>query len=536
MSRANLSSVTAGAFASSRLPTVLSPDPSGIPRDLVTRDRWVTWRLEPVKGAPDRLTKVPYAVGNTRRRADVTSPKAWSSLDRAHMAWQGDSSPSPLSGIGFVLCGDGVGSFDLDHAIDERDRPYPWAQEFVDRLPGAHVELSPSGRGLRGFFLGVLPPWGRKTRRRGGVIELYDNLRFMTVTGHALRPVDKLLPIQADLEALHAELFPSVGGYRGETFDTQLMGQSAAVDPEDLRLLDAMFSGRGGDRLQRIWSGDYQDYDGDESGAELALANALAFYTAKNPLRMERIIRAGPWRLKWDERRGTTTYLGLTIAKAVEDTKEVWMPGYAATYSAVMGRAQCAVGDTTMPDDRIRQLEQELDLERRLRAEDRRRDEVERKLLALAEFNLGQKQTIITVARILGAYLSQGEMSPIVDYGEITRKLACDRTTVYRNLKVFDIPGSPIRRELLKKRDRRADGTYGPKSRVRFHCSGVTNGIDVIEKLIEVGSAVGLAPGLEPVSGKTCRQPTGLSPVDDTKVLHSAHTDDASDHPSPWAA
>jgi hypothetical protein len=101
-------------------------------------------------------------------------------------------------------------------------------------------------------------------------------------------------------------------------------GPSSTVAPEDMPILERMFSGRDGDRLMRIWGGDASDYNGNDSSADMRLANALAFYCARDAARMERIARAGPYRPKWDERRGATTWLGYTIAKAIAACRETY--------------------------------------------------------------------------------------------------------------------------------------------------------------------------------------------------------------------
>lgn len=81
---------------------------------------------------------------------------------------------------GFVL-GGGFACLDLDHCLT-RERPNALAREVLERVPGAYVEVSPSGDGLH--------VWGwcgeRPGRRRGGV-EAYSAGRYITVTGRVFR-------------------------------------------------------------------------------------------------------------------------------------------------------------------------------------------------------------------------------------------------------------------------------------------------------------------------------------------------------------
>jgi len=48
-------------------------------------------------------------------------------------------------------------------------------------------EISPSGKGLRVFVQGTLPPGNRKH----GTVEVYESARFLTVTGHHVENTEK---------------------------------------------------------------------------------------------------------------------------------------------------------------------------------------------------------------------------------------------------------------------------------------------------------------------------------------------------------
>ena len=66
------------------------------------------------------------------------------------------------------------------------------------------------------------------------------------------------------------------------------------------------------------------------SEADLALCNALAFWTGKDASRMDRIFRSsGLFRPKWDEKHfaNGTTYGAATIAKAIEGTRDTFGQG-----------------------------------------------------------------------------------------------------------------------------------------------------------------------------------------------------------------
>src|SRR5690606_30489526 len=133
-----------------------------LPRELTSRRRWVRH---------DR--KVPITPDG--RPASSTDPSTWASYSDAKRSSVGD-------GLGFVL-GAGIGCLDLDDCLDERGRPNEVARRILDQVPGAYVEVSPSGRGLHVW--GTAPE--QPGRRRAGY-EVYSVGRYITVTGRVYRP------------------------------------------------------------------------------------------------------------------------------------------------------------------------------------------------------------------------------------------------------------------------------------------------------------------------------------------------------------
>jgi primase-polymerase (primpol)-like protein len=161
-------------------PTWLSVEPSNIPRDLTDTPAWVVWRAEAVAGKVGKWTKIPYRATDPSRKASSTDQSTWSSFANAYGAYQRDPS---LHGIGYVLHDEGITGVDLDDAFAEDSSLKPWAQEIVSTLAGAHWERSPSGKGVRGLCRATLPPGRRKRRIDGCSIEMYDDVRFLTITG-----------------------------------------------------------------------------------------------------------------------------------------------------------------------------------------------------------------------------------------------------------------------------------------------------------------------------------------------------------------
>jgi hypothetical protein len=153
---------------------------------LATIDRWVCWKLErrTARDGKVKETKPPYCVGG-RRKADSTDPATWATFDAC---WRSAFVDGAATGVGIVLVEsdpDHLMAADIDQCIGEDGAIAPWALEAV-RMLNSYTERSPSGCGLRVFFLGTMPDKGRKVRLGDGHVELYRAERYLTVTGDHL--------------------------------------------------------------------------------------------------------------------------------------------------------------------------------------------------------------------------------------------------------------------------------------------------------------------------------------------------------------
>lgn len=91
-------------------------------------------------------------------------------------------------------------------------------------------------------------------------------------------------------------------------------------------LLEKARNSRKGTKFAALWDGDLkhsalEHYKEDHSAADLALCNGLAFWTGRDPDRMDRLFRrSGLMRDKWDTRHSSDgrTYGQMTIERAIE--------------------------------------------------------------------------------------------------------------------------------------------------------------------------------------------------------------------------
>lgn len=137
------------------------------PESMIAEKRWVNWKYETRSG--EKPTKVPYQPNG--QHAKTNDPATWS--DHAML--------SAGQFAGFVL-GDGWFGVDLDDS-----RGTDWERDVIAHFPGAYIEVSPSGRGVKLFCHGVDPVKGRKKAMGGGAIEVYGAGRYFAVTGETVQ-------------------------------------------------------------------------------------------------------------------------------------------------------------------------------------------------------------------------------------------------------------------------------------------------------------------------------------------------------------
>jgi primase-polymerase (primpol)-like protein len=298
---------------------VVEIDVDKIPRDLRNRRAWINWRKE---RQGKRVAKPPYDP-QSGRLASSSNPTTWASFDEALAAFEN----ADYDGIGLQLGPPFVG-IDLDHCRDpETGVINDDATAIIGDL-NSYTEVSPSGRGVHILVIGILPRGGRRTKS----IELYDRDRYFTVTGRHVTGTP--LTIEArnpQLTALHKRLFSAVEPPRAvEPVATQSQASKkshASASLADEELLTKMKAANNGSWFERLWDGDWQDEYPSQSEADLAMCANLAFWTGKDPGRMDSLFRQSKlFRPKWDEQRGSRTYGEATIAAARSRVHGTWDP------------------------------------------------------------------------------------------------------------------------------------------------------------------------------------------------------------------
>lgn len=163
-------------------PNWLQPKFENIP-DALKQQPWAVWIAEPRLGKPGKFNKAPRSP-ETGSRIGADKPHLFGNFDASKATYDRGG----YTGVGVLLTGNGIVGVDIDDIRNTIARPEvtQWISSALDE--GAYCEKSPSGTGLRLFMKGKLPGKGRKY----GTCEIYDDVRFLTVTGHAITMLEDI--------------------------------------------------------------------------------------------------------------------------------------------------------------------------------------------------------------------------------------------------------------------------------------------------------------------------------------------------------
>ncbi len=257
--------------------------------------QWINWKAVPKDNG--KVDKIPLQ--------GMKSPHLWMTYDQA-------KAKSPL--VGFWLTeADPYYAIDIDDCL-QADRSWsPLALEICGRYVGCYIEISPSGRGLRIFGRGPLPP---HSCRNSKGIELYHTEHFLTVTGTgATGDSDFVVDTGVHKWLIDTYLPPKQAS---SDIPVDVVEQTRTDEDVVKRLLAAKpgVSTIFGDSATatQLWVGDdgaleraYPNAQGghgyDASRADAALAQHLMWHTAGCSEQVERLIGvSGLARDKWADR------------------------------------------------------------------------------------------------------------------------------------------------------------------------------------------------------------------------------------------
>ena len=215
--------------------------------------------------------------------------------------------------------GDPYVGIDVDNCRDQRTGALNEIAQNIVQMLQSYTEISPSGTGIHIFCRGTLPPGAR----RKGTVEMYNQGRYFTVTMNHLPGTPVTTEARtAELAVVHAKyITPS---------EKQIVQQNLSLQTvmlSDSELLQKIRSSKTGQEFSRLWNGDSAKYGGDQSAADQAICNMLAFWTGRDIARMDSLFRQSRlYRDKWDKVHFADgrTYGAATLQKAIADCKSTY--------------------------------------------------------------------------------------------------------------------------------------------------------------------------------------------------------------------
>lgn len=282
--------------------TQLRAMPIGLP----ACKQYISFRMVPRPAPREGFDKVP--IGPDGANINAHDTRIWNT---AAAVW---SSPFNTHGIGWVVT-PGWLVIDLDHCLTASGWS-PLAVELCQAFPGAYVDVTPSGTGLRIICRGTLPD-GHRCRFEGG--EVYSLARFVTITGNGARgdgnweASPELCSWLVERLKLQPEVLPALvdegrdplwqGPEDDDTLIAQMVGQQS-------RQAAVLFDGKATmaqkwnmdeAALARSWGVEGRS-DGlpfDHSSVDMAVMSDLNYWTGRDLERMERLFRRWPGFRDW---------------------------------------------------------------------------------------------------------------------------------------------------------------------------------------------------------------------------------------------
>jgi P4 family phage/plasmid primase-like protien len=319
---------------------------------------FLLWHYEPADSG--RLTKVPYSpldgykVGTDEkgrgRLSSYDTAKGALSTVLCHVQTPDGERLEKPDGIGFVFTrvSDNLSVCGID--VDHQDPDGDFVKAICAMFPNAYIERSPSGEGVHIVLLadvsripqkdGKLAPQYYSKNPKNGVESYIAGLtnRYFTFTGDAIQ--DGADTDQTDEFLKFLDLYmqkdTTRAGQAGGESQTNAVSDTTSnkgfTPPalSDWEILQKARTAQNGDKFKALFDGgDIGGYNGDDSAADMALMNLLAFWTGCNAGQMERLFSQSQLgrRDKWSR----ADYRQMTIERAIKDCGNVYNPQHDTT-------------------------------------------------------------------------------------------------------------------------------------------------------------------------------------------------------------
>ena len=286
---------------------------SNIPDELKQLKNWCVWKFEKRNG---KRTKIPFNA-ETGEFAKSNDKSTWSSYENAVNA-------EGVDGIGFFFeppyLGIDIDDIDDDlHRFKQGDKLDNIVSEFNEAFK-SYTEVSPSGNGLHIIVKGKIPG----SRRRKGNIEMYDSGRFFTMTG---KNIGKYKDVTEVSEQVFKTIYNKYLPDNTVKYPTTNNYQQNIHNLSEIDVINEIYKSKQAKLFDDLMKGNYEPYYTSHSKADMALANILAFWCARDYTQMDSIFRqSNLYRDKWDEKRKNSTYGEQTLFKAINEANNIYTP------------------------------------------------------------------------------------------------------------------------------------------------------------------------------------------------------------------
>lgn len=286
---------------------------SNIPDELKQLKNWCVWKFEKRNG---KRTKIPFNA-ETGEFAKSNDKSTWSSYETAVNA-------EGVDGIGFFFeppyLGIDIDDIDDDlHRFKQGDKLDNIVSEFNEAFK-SYTEVSPSGNGLHIIVKGKIPG----SRRRKGNIEMYDSGRFFTMTG---KNIGKYKDVTEVSEQVFKTIYEKYLPDNTVKYPTTNNYQQNIHNLSEIDVINEIYKSKQAKLFDDLMKGNYEPYYTSHSEADMALANILAFWCARDYSQMDSIFRqSNLYRDKWDEKRKNSTYGEQTLFKAINEANNIYTP------------------------------------------------------------------------------------------------------------------------------------------------------------------------------------------------------------------
>lgn len=324
-----------------------------IPEELKRLNYWIVYGKtgatpEKHKG---RIKYMPYEFKRPYNpvknfAVDPTDPNEGATFEAAEKAVK----KIKYTGVGFIFSDNNLYfGVDLDNVIDPNGEILPDALEIIETL-NSYTEYTPSGRGFHVIVKADFMPefnrsnfkldpvtrkqYSRKEKRtiKAPGVEMYANKRYFTFTGKCYKKYKTIETRTEEIKAIYHKYINTTAAAKSCSVEPEeFLTPELTEDQSDTTIIYKMLRGGNAEIIKPLWEGITAGYKSD-SEADYRLCCYLAFYTNKDPLRIDRIFRqSGLYRKKWDRSTAGSTYGQITIENVLADYKGKTIADYKTT-------------------------------------------------------------------------------------------------------------------------------------------------------------------------------------------------------------